>query len=299
MEETSQFGRSVRLFLVDGTAAGLVVAEIPNWTGKVLAAPRSRLTELVKRKETSRTGIYVLTGPDPERASGQLAYIGEADDVANRLRIHLRSEDKDFFHRVAIIIGADDNLTKAHVRYLESGLIRLARRSEGVTLVNGTEPDFQLLPEADRADMQYFLGQLKLLLPIVGIDLFRKLPEPGPTANGDVFFNFVTAGVSARAKETDEGFVVLAGSSARMTPTETFPRGYKTLRDQLITDGKLAPGPDAKHLLFVMDTLFSSPTAAASIVAARSESGPREWLVEGSGDSYRDWQAANLSQSES
>jgi hypothetical protein len=34
-------GRTVRLFLVDGSASGLITAEIINWSGKVLAGPRT------------------------------------------------------------------------------------------------------------------------------------------------------------------------------------------------------------------------------------------------------------------
>lgn len=81
--------RSLRLFLADCTPQGLIVAEVGNWSGKVLAAPRSRLNGLLKRCEASRTGIYMLMGPDPERSGGSMAYVGDADDVAARLRFHL------------------------------------------------------------------------------------------------------------------------------------------------------------------------------------------------------------------
>jgi hypothetical protein len=73
----------------------------------VLAAPRARSGELLKRPEAARTGVYVLAGPDPDRSGGTLVYIGEADDVAARLRIHMRSADKDFFDRLAIVVSSD------------------------------------------------------------------------------------------------------------------------------------------------------------------------------------------------
>jgi hypothetical protein len=151
----------------------MIIAEIGNWNGKVLAAPRGKLRELLKRSEVSRTGIYVLTGPDPERLDGTIAYIGEADDVAARLLTHLRSGDNDFFTRLAVVVSSDDNLTKAHVRFIESRLIRLARQAGAASLINGTDPDSQRLPEADRADMEFFVEQLTLMPPIVGFDLFR------------------------------------------------------------------------------------------------------------------------------
>ena len=74
-------GGSIRLFLADGTPGGLLTAEIMNWTGHVVAAPRSDLAALLKRSETSRTGIYILLGDDPENFGGTLAYIGEGDEV--------------------------------------------------------------------------------------------------------------------------------------------------------------------------------------------------------------------------
>jgi hypothetical protein len=122
-------GRSIRLYLADGTPGGLLTAEIMNWTGHVVAAPRSDLASLLKRPEASRTGIYLLLGDDPESTGGSLAYIGEGDDVGKRLYQHARAEDrggKDFWDRAIILTSKDANLTKAHARYLESRLIALA-----------------------------------------------------------------------------------------------------------------------------------------------------------------------------
>ena len=45
---------------------------------------------------------------------------------------------------------------------------------------------------------------------------------------------------------------------------------------------------------FAADVAFASPSAAASVVAARSASGPREWKVSGNGQTYRDWRAEQL-----
>ena len=99
-EASRSTGRSIRLFLPDGTPQGLIIAEVGNWIGKALCAPRGRLSELLRRSEAARTGIYILSGPDPDRPGGTKAYIGEADNVGGRLRIHLRDEEKDFFDRL-------------------------------------------------------------------------------------------------------------------------------------------------------------------------------------------------------
>lgn len=139
-DRTSRLGDLCGLFLADGSPHGLIVAEIGNWSGKVLSGPRGRIAELLRRPEASRTGIYMQIGPDPDRPGELLGYIGEADDVAARMRHHLRSDSKDFFDRVAFVVGSDDALTKAHARYLESRLIRLTKEAGTVTLTNDTAP---------------------------------------------------------------------------------------------------------------------------------------------------------------
>lgn len=74
-------GKTIRILLADGEPTGTLLAEISNWTGKVIVAPRSRLDQLSKREEVRRTGIYLLVGPDPVDSSRQLVCIGEGDNV--------------------------------------------------------------------------------------------------------------------------------------------------------------------------------------------------------------------------
>lgn len=291
-------GRSIRLYLADGTADGTVTADMGNWVGKVLSAPRPRVNDLLRRRECARTGIYIMVGPDPERAGAAMAYVGEADNVAARMRYHVSSGDQDFFDRVAVVVSSDDNLTKTHARYLESQLIRATRAAGSLRLTNTREPDFRRLPEADRADMEFFLAQLRLVLPILGYDVFRQnnvapVPDQGKSrsSTNHVTFMFEPAGASARAIEADEGFVVLAGSTARRGETSTFPAGYLALREKLTSDGALVA--DSSQYVFDRDVRFSSPSAAAAIVAGRSASGPGEWRTI-DGKTYREWKAAEL-----
>ncbi len=289
-------GKSIKLFLVDGTPHGLITAQMGNWSGQIFASPRQRIGDLLKRPEVSRTGIYLLIGADPDRAGGLLAYVGEADDVAARLRHHLRTPAKDFFERVAIIVCSANSLTKGHVRYVEGQLIKRIQSAD-VSLTNDTAPDFQRLPEADRVDMDHFVANAVGVLPLVGFDLFRApVSEAGAEGQPDAhdIFTFSTGGVSAQARETDEGFVVLARSTAKSTASDTFPKGYAALRDQLLADGKLVADERSELYRFVADVCFSSPSAAASIVAARSASGPIEWKLASTGQTYREWREDQL-----
>ena len=107
-------GKSIRLFLVNGTPGGLLTAEIMNWTGHIVAASRSDLAALLRRPEASRTGIYILLGDDPNSLGGTIAYIGEGDDVSKRLSRHAQPEDrggKDFWNRAILLTSKDRELT--------------------------------------------------------------------------------------------------------------------------------------------------------------------------------------------
>ena len=299
-DRSSSAGRQIRMFLVDGTPAGLMTAEVMNWTGKAIVAPRARFADLVHREEATRTGIYILIGPDPERTNGLKVYIGEADSVGKRLRRHDSGDEMDFFDRAAFVVSKDENLTKAHARFLESQLVRLAKEAGSVKVVNVTEPDFTRLPEADRSDMAAFLDQLKIVLPVVGFDVFRPsgaqaLAQTSAIGSSPIF-ELDAVGIRATGRESDTGFIVLANSTARKDGTPAFPDGYRSLRDQLVRDGKLVEEMEPSRYRFTTDVAFPSPSAAAAVVMARNASGPREWKQRDTGKTYGDWRKSQLSE---
>jgi hypothetical protein len=300
MLDRSPSGRQIKLFLVDGTPSGVIIAEVMNWTGKAVAAPRARFGDLVQREEASGTGIYILMGPDPERANSVKVYIGEADDVGKRLRYHDWKDALDFFDRVAFIVSKDDSLTKAHARFLESQLVRMAREAGTVKLANVTAPDFSRLPEADRSDMASFVAQLRIVLPVLGFDLFKpsgpQAIQQSASLVANPIFELESVGVRARGQESDAGFVVLAESTARKDGTPAFPEGYRSLRDQLVREGKLVDGSEPAQYRFTTDVVFPSPSAAAAVVLARNASGPREWKQSGTGQTYGSLRSAQLSE---
>src|SRR3954452_12398966 len=96
-------GRTIKLFLIDGAADGMLTAEIMNWTGHVLYAPRSRIVELLQRPEARRTGVYLLVGNNPDVPEQNLVYVGEGDNVGVRLASHNKDTQKDFWEFVCLI----------------------------------------------------------------------------------------------------------------------------------------------------------------------------------------------------
>lgn len=306
-------GRTLKLFLVDGLPNGLLTAEIMNWTGHVITAPRSRLSELIQRPECRRTGIYFLVGAERGAGVGTQIYIGETDEVAQRLTYHNRPEDKggkDFWERVCVVTSKDANLTKGHVKYLESRLIRIAQQAGRSALTNGTDPGYENLPEADRSDMEFFLGQIQTLLPVLGFDFLRETPKPPPVERpqrideptsatseaSPIFIGDVRKhDITARGQEIDGEFVVFKGSKTR-SAWEGVEVAYTHLFNELARSGVLVPTADGKHREFARNYPFSSPSAAASVVAGRSANGRTHWVDEKSGLTYGAWQEARVNQ---
>lgn len=282
-------GRQIKLFLVDGTPGGLTTAEITNWTGHVLRARRSDLADLLNREEAQRTGVYLLLGDDESAIGETRCYIGEADVVASRLRAHQR--DKDFWDRVAVITSKDTNLTKSHGRYLESRLIAMADEAGRVTLENGTAPPLPAMPEADASDMDYFLAQLQIVLPVLGINAIRvrltQAHEPPTVAKDDSpVFELVhrKVGVHAYAQQIDGEFRVLAGSTVvgswsgigKAASTIKAYASYRAQHQRLVVDGSIAPTGALGKV--TRDLVFSSPSTAGAVCLGRSCNGRVEWV---------------------
>jgi len=294
-------GRSVRLYLVDGSPTGVVTAEIMNWTGHVLAAPRSKIADALRREEAQRTGVYCLIGDDPEQPSKERVYVGEGDCVADRIKAHVKDESKDFWTRACVITSKDTNLTKAHVRYLERRLLDLTNAADRANLANGNEPALKSLPESDVADMEFFLAQIQVVLPVVGIDFLRDHARPSeesvaqPSSSDGVELHLKSDlhGIEAWASERDGEVTVFSGSTAS-TKEDFANNTYAALRGQLIADGRLKLSEDGSVYLFSDDVFFKSPSAAAAVIFNRNANGRESWKLKGSSMTLKEWQDSGL-----
>jgi hypothetical protein len=87
-------GATITLFLLDGTPDGLRVTTKGGWTGQCLDFARSDYVRARQRDETERTGIYIVSGPDPDAASAPTRlYVGEGDNVRARLDMHHKEKE--------------------------------------------------------------------------------------------------------------------------------------------------------------------------------------------------------------
>ena len=263
---------TIKLFLPRGDAKSLRTAEISNWTGKAVAAPRTELEELLAREELDEAGVYLLIGTDPH-TNAPRAYIGEAEVIRDRLKQH---KTKEFWVSAIVFVSKDENLTKAHVRFLESRLLLEAAKVNRFTLEQN-QAGGSRLPESDREDMEVFLARIRQLLPVLGSDILAPIAQPAAKDQpGGVLFCRVK-GAEARGQRTANGFVVFHGSTAvfeELPSAESYPYVIAQ-RKQLIADGTLVEKDG--FLAFTKDSEFASPSGAAVVIHGGSANGLTSW----------------------
>jgi hypothetical protein len=303
-------GKTIKIYLPNESASGIRHAEIANWSGQALACPRSRFQELREWPEVQRPGVYFLFGVDDETGSDAV-YIGEAEVVIDRLSSHMVA--KDFWTEVVAFTSKDENLTKAHVRYLEAKLVTMAKHAGRYRLTNSSSPQLPSLPRSDRDAMEEFLVAAKTLMGALGHKVLEVLVSPpspyhGPTSTADTapsaavdinpqdtgyqsesppVFHLRVADVQARAIRTDEGMVVLEGSNATATTYKSITASMAALRQALLDSGVLAPS--GTKLRLTRDVLFKSPSQAGGVLAGYSINGREYWRLE-DGTTYANYE---------
>jgi hypothetical protein len=291
-------GRSLELFFIDGKPDGMLTAEVFNWTGHVLMTPRTQISEALKRKEARYTEVYLLFG---EREGEPFAYIGEAEDVSERIRNH--DTRKDWWSTAILVTSAANNLNKAHVKYLEARLIEEARAVGKVALENGNLPSRSGLSEAAQANMEAFLAHILMVLPALRIDSFLKNTRPALQTADQArvaavapLFELQTPkhGIRATARLENGEFVVQAGSIARRAweGRGTENSAYGQLYAELVRMDILAE--QGANRVFRENYAFKSPSAAAAVVNGRPANGTIEWKVQGQSKTYKQWEAEQL-----
>lgn len=267
--------KTIRVLLCDGNPQGIRTAEIGNHIVKAVVVPRTRLKEAGERSELHDIGLYFLIGE--QFGDEPSVYIGEAENVYKRLLQHNSDENKDFWNIAVCFLTSNSSFTKAHVKYLEGCVYGILKSTGRVSLENGSVPAVTSLPEMDRADASNFYNDLVLLMGVLGYQFFQQKRQP--EENRKIY---VCKGPDADGKGvyTDEGFVVLKGSLARINPSDSAKERYLKLRPVLLNNGTIKPFDD-KSFIFMEDYIFNSPSAAAQNILARNANGWTEWVDDG------------------
>lgn len=267
------YGKSIELFLVNGTADSLVTAELSNWNGKAIKIPRIEVSSC-DRDDIKQAGVYFLFCKEDDGSDS--VYIGEAENVKERLIQHLRdyqAENEKYYWSTAVIfIGRD--LNKALIRYLENRFVEIARVSKRCHVLTKNTYKKTVMKESQVAVMEEFIDNVKILVNALGYKVLEPLVQnnsSNSTVDDEMLF-ISSSSVNAKGRVTTEGFVVYEGSTfVSKDSVHSLSNGMKNLRQKLIESDKV------QNHVIKENILFSSSSAAASFVLGYSVSGPRRW----------------------
>ena len=266
-----KFGKTIKIFLIDGDPNGRMSCELSNWSGKAYKIPRIKIKDCTDRDDLTSTGVYLLFGKDDD--GNEQVYIGEAESILKRLNQQLTQ--KDFWNEAIVFISKDENLNKAHIKYLENRLHDIAMSAKRYKIDNSIIPTQSSISESDRAEMEEFIEYIKMLVNTLGHKVFDEKREFKPKQKQEIFFIKAARNADGQGEPTSDGFVVFKGSKAAASIVNSMAPSFIKLRQRLIDDGVLVN--QIEFFEFSDDYIFSSPSTAAVMIMGRNANGLIEW----------------------
>ncbi|MCS4492171.1 GIY-YIG nuclease family protein [Corynebacterium sp. ES2715-CONJ3] len=268
---------------MDGSPNGRIKCSLDNWVGKVYLIPRTEIHRSKNRSELNQTGVYLLFGNDTESGE-ELLYVGQARERKNgngvlaRVAEHLGEEKLDYFTHSILIIDSDNSFGPTEISYLENAFYQHALVADRVRAVNSNDPSPGNVTEEKKAALDEFIANAKIPIGSLGYRVFDAVddakviaPEsPALSPKVEPLLYLKAAGACGTGRQTNDGFVILAGATLREGLTESAPESVKKNRQ------RFADRVSADHKL-LRDTLFTSPSTASSFLIGASTSGKTSW----------------------
>lgn len=260
--------QTIQIFLPKGEPRGIRQAEITTKTVRVFDVPRGDLSSLPAEIRINVPGIYFLVGTEEDTPR---VYVGESDNVKNRLVQHLAG--KDFWDRALIAVSLTDSWTKAHVQFLEHAAIDAATKSRQYKIENSQSGRLANVPTPLRADCEEYFETIEVLISTLGYPVL-DVPRAALDAPATKAYFLTRNGSDARGVYENGAITVLAGSSFTLSEAKN-PYGETILKRQrrLIEEGVLSE--DEKQ--FLVSHTFQSPSGAADVVLGKSSNGWVDW----------------------
>lgn len=260
----------ITTILLEDNPKGLLLIEMANWSGKAFVVPRGRLKVLKSREDAAQPGLYFLFGEGGERPT---AYVGQSENVVERLFSHDSNRKKDAWNIAFVFIGELDG---ASIKYLESISFSLAKKAGRYDILNAITPKENKLSEAQRITVSEYFERVKIITALFGYFIFEEqtLQRVGATY---YFEDAKNKDASAKGALLDSGeFVVFDGSLSRIKETYSFKGSGPALRRKLVEEGVLQKINEESYG-FTTYYIFKSPSAASDTVAGRSTNGWTGW----------------------
>lgn len=231
----------------------------------------------------AKPGVYILINAD-----GKTIYIGQSDNVLDRLNTHFSTAEKTEYWVNTMVFVADGNspLNISQIKFIEARLIELAKSAAQVQV--GDESDILKLKNRQQANLpnisvndmivaKNFLNDIIVVTKALGINYFETIEINTNENNKNCATIFIFIGKNYDAKLIKEGdsYILLKGSKVSKTVLPSSKEFYIVRRELLIANGLLRD--DGKYFIATNNIPFDSPSTAANIVCGRSANGKIEW----------------------
>jgi len=261
--------QTIQIFLPDGSPTSIKEATLTNRLIKTILFPRTAMDKAALREMVYYTGVYFLFGEDENEKP--LVYIGEGENCWERIKDHHRR--KDFWTHGIIAATKTDEYTKTEGKFLEHYCLKKAQETGRYKTFNDTGSREPSVPESRKYDLLDNFETIKLLVATLGYPLFED--KRSSSQQSKEYFFCKGKDASAKAILTDEGVLVLVGSTTNLSESPTAGNWIIGMRKRLIDEGVLIQKGNV--LEFTSDQLFKSPSAAAGTILARRANGWIEW----------------------
>lgn len=275
-------GKSINLYLMDGSADGRIKCTLANWTGIAYRIPRTDIDLCKDREHLKQSGVYFLFGVSDETGE-PVVYIGQAGERKNgegilyRLQEHKKNPDKDYWTEAVVFTTAGNTFGPTEISYLENRFCNIAVEAKRYIVKNANDPTQGHVTEEKESELEEFIDYAKVIMGTLGHKVFTPINTPVTSSeasssivNQQLFLK--TSKVDASGRRASDGFVVIKGSKVALSPTKSCPNWTKQLRvryqDKIDTDG-----------ILIDDLSFTSPSAAAGFVNYASANGLTSWIT--------------------
>ncbi|QRN85830.1 GIY-YIG nuclease family protein [Clostridia bacterium] len=280
-------GKSINLYLMDGTASGRIKCTLANWTGVAYKIPRTELEKCKERYDLKQSGVYFLFGTS-DQTGENVVYIGQAgvrkngEGILYRLQEHKSNPDKDYWTETVVYTTSNNSFGPTEISYLENRFCNLATEAKRYIVKNGNDPTSGNITEEKESELEEFIDYSKIVMGTFGYKVFEPLNKDSSfieessviNESKELFLHMKRKSrksrkiIEANCKQTNEGFVVLKGSRIETIDSDSIPTGVKESRQKAAID---------ENGILQEDILSQSPSYAAAFVIGGHANGLTAW----------------------
>ena len=269
-----QIGKSIEMYLMDGTQEGRWQAKLANWNGIAYKVGHESISKCNGMKMLHAPGVYFLFGRNDDTGRNYV-YIGEGEDVITRIpQGHTFDKDDIYWKDAIIFVTPDESLDKSKVRYLESRFYELATETGRFDVLNKKKPQQSPLSRVAQDSMEVFIENAKLVVFSLGYSVFVPLPNSVADFSGIDIYTYSFGKdkeFMASGAFKDDQFWLLKGSYIAPDYADYVSKGVKSLRNEYESQIN-------KKRILQVDIPFGSTSTALSFVTGKSINGLDAWI---------------------